>query len=463
MNKEITVKIARTGIICGILFCAPAMAQKTPQQAAAQQSSQSGASAQAAAAPRVLTLDEAVTLALQHSPQLALARVQYNVAKNTAGVARAEFRPNLYTGSGAAYTNGFPTTPGGGPPAVFQMSYTQAIFDKEKSGELHADEELAKNKQLEYENQRGTVIAQAAATYLELADVQKSLALLQSAYDSAQRIVELAKQREAAGLELPVDVTQDELQSAKLSQELLLYQGRQDALSEQIRDMAGIPASIPLQVSVEELPGSESMDFASNIVAEAVDHSAAIREAENYRRAREELLRGAKGAYWPTLSLIGEYSILSKINNYEDFFQKGSFQRHNVTAGISVVIPIFAARTSANVALAKSNLDEASLDLLEAKRSVREGAEQQVRTLKEADAAKEVARLDLQLAQEQLQNAQSDFNQGRATLAQLEQAHVLENQKWLAFLDADLGREKAQLDLLKATGQLAQVFHQKQQ
>jgi outer membrane protein TolC len=455
------VKFARTGIICGILFCVPTMAQQPPQQAVSQQTSQPGVSTQAAAAPRVLTLDEVVNLALEHSPQLALARVQYNVAKNTAGVARAEFRPNLYTGSGAAYTNGFPTTPGGSPPAIFQMSYMQSIFDKEKSGELHADEEFAKNKQLEYENQRGTLIVQAASTYLELADVQKSLALLQSAYDSAQRIVDLAKQREAAGLELPVTVTLDELQSAKLAQELLLYQGRQDALSEQIRDMTGIPAGIPLQASVEEVPASESIEFASNILAETVDHSAAIREAENYRRAREELLRGAKGAYWPTVSLIGQYSVLSKINNYQEFFQR--FQRHNVTAGVSVTIPIFAARTSANVALAKSNLDEANLDLLQAKRAVQEGAEQQVRALKEADAAKEVARLDLQLAQEQLQNTQSDFNQGQATLAQLEQAHVVENQKWLAFLDADLGREKAQLNLLNATGQLAQVFHQKQQ
>lgn len=455
------MKIARTGIICGILFCVPAMAQQPPKQAASQQSASSAASEQAAAAPRVLTLDETVNLALEHSPQLTLARVQYNVAKNTAGVARAEFRPNLYTGSGAAYTNGFPTTPGGAAPAIFQMSYTQSIFDKEKSGELHADEEFAKNKQLEYDNQRGTVIVQAASTYLELADVQKSLALLQSAYDSSQRIVDLAKQREAAGLELPVNVTQDELQSAKLAQELLLYQGRQDALSEQIRDMTGIPAGIPLQASMEEIPSSESMEFASNVLTEAVDHSAAIREAENYQRAREELLRGAKGAYWPTVSLIGEYSVLSKINNYQEFFQR--FQRNNVTAGVSVTIPIFAARTSANVALAKSDLDEANLDLLEAKRVVQEGAEQQVRTLKEADAAKEVARLDLQLAQEQLQNAQSDFNQGRATLAQLEQAHVVENQKWLAFLDADLGREKAQLNLLNATGQLAQVFHPKQQ
>ncbi len=456
------MRIACTVLLCVVLFCTLTLAQQSPKQVAAQKPADASAGPQPSAAPRVLTLDDVVSLALEHSPQLALARVQYNVAKNTAGVTRAEFRPNLYTGSGAAYTNGFPSTPSGAAPAVFQMSYAQSVFDKEKSGELHAEEEFAKNKQLDYENQRRMVIVQAASTYLELADVQKSLALLQSAYDSAQRIVQLAKQRESAGLELPVNVTQDELQSAKLAQNLLVYQGRQDALSEQLRDMTGISASVPLQASVEELPASESMDFASNIVAEAVDHSAAIREAENYRRAREELLRGAKGAYWPTVSLIGQYSVLSKINHYQEFFNPNSFQRNNVTAGIQVVIPIFAARTSANVALAKSNLDEASLDLLDAKRTVQEGAEQQVRTLKEADAAKEVARLDLQLAQEQLQNTQSDFNQGQATLAQLEQAHVLENQKWLAFLDADLGREKAQLDLLKSTGQLAQVFHQKQ-
>jgi outer membrane protein TolC len=458
MNRiEMKMKIAWTVVICGVVFCAPVVAQQLPPGAAAQKVSGPVANAQTVSAPRVLTLAEVVNLALEHSPQLALARVQYTVAKDTAGVAHAEFLPNLYSGSGAAYTNGFPETPSGAAPAVFEMSYTESIFDTVKSGELHSDEELAKNKQLDYENTRESVMMQAASSYLELADVQRSLQLLQSAYDSSQRIVELAKQREAAGLELPVTVTADELQAAKLSEDLLKYQGRQETLSEQIRDMTGIPASESLQVSPEELPASESAEAASNLLTEAIDHSAVIREAENYRRARQELLKGAKGAYWPTVSLIGEYSVLSKINNYQDYFR--NFQRNNVTVGVQVTIPIFAARTSANVALARSYFNEASLELTATKRAVQEGAEQKVRTLKEAEAGKEVARLDLQLAQQQLQEAQAKFNQGHMTLGQLEQAHVVENQKWLAFLDADLAREQAQLDLLKATGQLAQVFH----
>src|ERR1700690_1594485 len=74
-----------------------------------------------------LTMRQAVTLALQNSRDLALARVQYTVALNEAGVDRAAFLPNLYTGSGIAYTSGFPGLPGGGAPAVFQLNYQQTL------------------------------------------------------------------------------------------------------------------------------------------------------------------------------------------------------------------------------------------------------------------------------------------------------------------------------------------------
>ena len=70
-----------------------------------------------------LTIKQAVALALQNNRDIALARVQYTIAQNQAGVYRSEFRPNLYTGSGAAYTSGFPSTPGGQLPALFSMSY----------------------------------------------------------------------------------------------------------------------------------------------------------------------------------------------------------------------------------------------------------------------------------------------------------------------------------------------------
>jgi outer membrane protein len=450
------MKIACTATMCSLLLCVPAMAQQAPQSVSSQNPSDANAKAQTALAGPVLSLAEVVRLALAHSPDLALAHVRYSVAKNTAGVDRANFLPNLFTGSGAAYTNGFPQTPSGSAPAVFEMSYNQALLDKQERGQLHADEDLAKNEEVAYQNARENVIVSAASSYLELADVQRSLQVLQGERDSAQQILELTQQREAAGLELPMAVTQGQLQLAKVEQRIVYYLDRQQVLTEQLRKMTGLPADRPLQASPDDTLASESAEPASNVVTDVVEHSSALREAENYRLSRQQLLRGAKGSYWPTIDIIGEYSVLSKINNYQEFFSK--FQRNNVNVGIQVTIPIFAAKTSSQVALARSNFDEANLELAATRSAVQQGAEQKVQALKEADAAREVARLDLQLAQEQLQDMEAKFNQGHVTLSQLEQARVAENEKWLTFLDAGLSHERAQLDLLQATGQLAKVF-----
>ncbi len=76
----------------------------------------------------------------------------------------------------------------------------------------------------------------------------------------------------------------------------------------------------------------------------------------------------------------------------------------------------------------------------------------------ELDATREVARLDLKLAQETVELVQARFDQGRATLQEIEQARLDESDKWIAFLDADFAKEQAQLTLLQATGQLAKVL-----
>src|SRR5207249_4977364 len=98
-----------------------------------------------------------------------------------------------------------------------------------------------------------------------------------------------------------------------------------------------------------------------NILRRALETNQEILEAEHERRARERRLEGEKGAKWPTLDLGAEYQVLSRSNNYEDFFRK--FQRNNFNIGIQLRLPIFSADRSAKVALAKSELTVAEIDL----------------------------------------------------------------------------------------------------
>ena len=410
-----------------------------------------------------LTLRQAVTLALQNSRDVKLAQVQYNVALGEARVNRAEFLPNLYTGSGAAYTHGFPSLPGGHAPAVFELDYTQSIFDPVLKAQQRAAEERAENQKIELDRTRDDVMVRTATAYLELAKVRHSLDLMRSEEASGEKILQVVRERVAANQELPMEGTRSQLALARIQERIVKMEDREEVLDQQIRDLTGIPDSQSLQVAPED-PGFTTQlatDVAavqseSQMVSLAVQNDRTVAEAEHERKAREDIFRGARLSYWPTVALVGQYDILSKFNNYGEFYK--TFERNNVNVGVQITIPLFAAKTSANVALAKNQLAEAQLNLGNKRQEVRSDVQRKARSVRELDAAREVARLDLQLAQETVQVEQAKFDQSRITLQEIEQARLDENDKWVAFLDADFARQQAQLTLLEATGQLAKVL-----
>ena len=410
-----------------------------------------------------LTLRQAVTLALQNSRELKLAQVQYNVALGEARVNRAAFLPNLYTGSGAAYTHGFPSLPGGQAPAVFEMDYTQSVFDPLLKAQQHAAEERAKTQKIELDRTRDDVTVRAATAYLELAKVRHSLDLMRSEQASGEKILEVVRERIGANQELPIEGTRSQLALARIQERIVKLEDREESLDLRIRDLTGIPDSQTLQVDAEDAAFTEALasDVAAvqsqtQMISAAVENDRTVAEAERERAAREDIFHGARLSYWPTVAIVGQYSILSKFNNYNEFYKK--FERNNVNIGVQVTIPLFAAKTSANVALAKSQLAESELNLGNKRQEARLEVQQKARSLREIDAEHEVARLDLQLAQQTLQLQQAKFDQGRITLQEIEQSRLDENDKWVAFLDADFARQQAQLSLLEATGQLAKVL-----
>jgi outer membrane protein len=403
---------------------------------------------------RKITMREAVALALQNSRDLALTRVQYKVALDAAGLDRAAFLPNLYTGSGAAYTSGFPSI-GGSPPAVFQMNYNQAIFDPILKAQQRAAEEHAKTMKLEIDRTRDDVIVRTASSYLELAKVRHSLELLRSEQASAEKVLQVTRERVQASQELPIEVTRSELTAARVQERIIRLEGREEILVQQIRNLTGIPDTQSVEVETGE--PSFSTDLPESELANlAIQSDRGIQEAENDRQARQDMLHGAKLSYFPTFSVVGQYSILSQSNNYLEFYK--NFVRNNVSLGVQINIPLFSAKTRANVTLAESQLQASELSLGNKRQEVRMDVQQKERNVRELDATREVARLDLKLAQETVEMTQAKFDEGRATLRDLEQVRLDESDKWVAFLDADFARQQGQLTLLQATGQLAKVF-----
>jgi len=401
--------------------------------------------------PERLTIRRAVILALQNSREMALARIQHSVADRSAGLAGSAFLPNLYTGSGAAYTNGFPL----GAPTIFNLSYVQTVFNAPLRGEYRAAEARAEAQRLGIDQMRDAVIVRTVAAYLELVKVRHSLGLLRQERTSAQKILDVARARAAEGFELPVEVTRAQLSAARVEQRLVQMEGREEVLETDLRNLLGLPYDQLIEVEREALP-IDRIQPTPQLIQLAMDNNLEIRQAEHRRRAQEHRLKGERGGYWPTLDLVGQYGIFTRFNNYDEFYNR--FERHNVTLGVQARIPIFSSRTSSAVKLARTELTAAELELKNKRADVEMRVRKQVRGIREGETGREVARLELQLAQEDLRVAQAKFEEGRASLRDLEKARLEEHNKWMAFLDAEFALQQAQLDLLRTTGQLASVF-----
>ena len=426
------------------------------QEASAPQASQPAVQEAAKDAPAVaLTLKRAIELALQNSKEIQVAKIQASVADHAAQITKAQFMPNLYAGSGLGYTNGIPETPGGRAPAIFNVTYTEQVFNEPLRGQAKETQEQSKAQKIMLEDTKNSVITRTAMAYLELGKVRHSLELLRKEQESAEKILQVTQDRQGEGYELPVEVTRARLTKAQVVQRILQLEGREDELEVFLRYQLGLSEAQAIEVTPEELPG-EAEQAGDNLVAMAMTHNAGLQLAASDVRAKEFRLKGEKRGYFPTLELVSIYSVLGKFNNYSQFFNH--FQRNNFNAGIDMHVPIFSAQTKAAVGLAKINLEAAKVNLADKRTELTADVRQKTRRVRERDAAKEVARLELQLAQQNVAVLQSQFAEGKLNLREVEKARLEENEKWMAYLDASFQKQQAQLELLRTAGQLDKVW-----
>src|ERR1700674_1412418 len=268
-----------------------------------------------------LTLKRAIELALQNSKDIQIAKLHASLANRSALITKAQFMPNVYAGSGAGYTFGIPETPGGRAPALFDVTYTEEVFNEPLRGLGKEQQEQAKSQKILLEDARNSVIVRTASTYLELVMVRHSLELLRKEQDSAEKILAVTQQREKENFELPVAVTKDQLTKARVVQRILQLEGRGDELEVVLRGQTGIPDTTSMDLTPEDLPGIAEQEGA-NLVAMALQDNVALRVAHSDVRAKEFRLIGEKRGYYPTLQLVAVYSRLANFNNYLDFFKK---------------------------------------------------------------------------------------------------------------------------------------------
>jgi outer membrane protein len=401
------------------------------------------------AADAPLTFAEVLRLAVEHSAQIAAADAAAQTAGREADVSRRRFAPTVSTGTGAQYTSGFPLAPGGNVPALFDIAYSQTIFNAPATAEARAAGRRADAHRLSAAGVRDAVIEDAAAAYLELVSVRRSLDVGDTALRSADALVAAALERQAEGRALVVDVLRARLAAARARERRLGLAGRAETLETTLRQLTGLPEDRLVDIAMNDAP-LDALPAVAELVAGANRSDADLRALEAQRDAAAEHVSAERAARWPTVELVGNYAVLGRFNNYDVFFR--SFQRNNINAGVQASVPLVMGGRAAAIALASSQVQEAEHKIRLRRDELSATVRQRAQQLAAASAARDVAALERDIAVEQRRIIGERAAEGRASRADIASAALDEQAAQAAFFQTTFEQQKADLALRRAAG-----------
>ena len=400
-----------------------------------------------------MTLRQAVDTALKQNPDLALSRLDQEKARQAVRVARDPFSPKLVVGSGLAYTHGFPMSIEGAAPSVFQANASQFLFNRPQSYAVSQARENARGAEFGVAAKREEVAYRTASLYLDAERSQRIGALARKDADSMQRVLDAVRAQVREGRALPLNEKQAAYDLARVRQVAESLEADQETAEAGLAIALGFAAQDRVRPVDEERAAPALPKSEDEVIRTALEENQELRQLESQIAAKRLEMRGERAAHLPRVDLVAQYALMSNINNYSEFFNK--FQRNNIQLGMSFQLPLLTGPgVGAQMAQTQEDVDRLRLQVNATRNRVTSDIQQAFRDEKKAGTSAEVARLDLEVAREQLSVLLAQMQEGRAPLRQVEEARVLENDKWIAFYDAQYGVEKARWNLLRLSGGL---------
>ena len=220
--------------------------------------------------------------------------------------------------------------------------------------------------------------------------------------------------------------------------------------------LLGLPAQA-LSVSSNSLPAFPVSSSDSSIASTT---SPAVDAAYATARSKRQIAFGDSRYLWrPQIYFAAQYNRFTKYNNYDLYYK--NFQHNNAGIGIQIQLPIFdmahrakARQSAADAAHAEHEADMARDQFLEGRLKIQHSTA-------ELAARAEVATLDQQLAQQQLDAllVQMKSGTGNSSAPQMtpkdeQTSRIAEREKYLTVLDANFQMRQAEINLLRQTGEL---------
>jgi outer membrane protein len=400
-----------------------------------------------------LNLRQAVERALQQNPEIAMARLDELKAQAAVRVRKDPFAPHVYFGSGLAYTYGFPMSIDGAAPSVVQGRVSESVFNRQQSYAVAQSKEEARGAGIAASAKKDEIAFRTAALFLDAERAAREGEMARKEVESSQKVLATVENRVQEGRELPLESKRAALNLARARQTADSLDADRETAETSLALVLGYGADDRVQPAAEEraaapLPASEEAAIES-----ALQSNKELRRLESQIAAKGLEGRAAKAARLPHADLVAQYGLFATFNNYQNYFLK--YQRNNGEIGVSFVLPLLLGPGVGGAAAeADAEASRLRIQLANTRNQITADTRQSFRELRKTEDRREVARLDLEVAREQLSVNLALLQEGRIPMSQVEESRIAESGKWIEFYDAQYAVERAHWDLARQTGDL---------
>jgi len=368
------------------------------------------------------TLDSLETRAMSGNAGVRAAAQRLLQAQAQLGVVRANQLPSLSVGAGISNARTSSETAQGlalGGRSIEGNNYSVAAslsYELDLWGRVRRVVEATDAQALAAQIDRDGVVlllsSQVASSYWQLRGLDAELAILKDALATRGESQQLVQARFDAGLSNELDVSRARIERANAEADLHEVQRQRNLVEHALATLVGASPSAPLLGETAAGPLPQPPAIPVGLPASLVGQRPDLAESVALLKAANAQIGVAEGAFYPALSLTGNFGYASK--SLSDLTSGGARQ---FSAGpLSLSLPVFdGGRNRANLALAQARYDEAIANhetrLLTALREV----EDALSDIEQRQKQGEVQGQSQQAAARALQVAQARYERGVST------------------------------------------------
>jgi outer membrane protein TolC len=301
--------------------------------------------------PLVLTLDEAIAMALRQNPLFLATQEQEQQAKFQVRSAASSFLPTLNaqgtnTLDEKLFSLEFPSLIPGQPPQRISIDFTKnyqtalafnlPLFAGGRlvAGYKQANYNFQASRESVRLSEQETVFNVKSAFYGYLLAREFS-AVADEALTLAEKFRDNVKNLYEVGMASKFDLLRSEVQVANLKPQAIRARNSVDVAELGLKTVLGIALETPVEIQGELV--APPLDAVSEaVVEEALAERPELRQLDYQRRMAGEMLKIARGSMLPTIGIGGTYNLWSDSLS----FRKGSWQNY-YAINLSITLPLF--------------------------------------------------------------------------------------------------------------------------